>query len=54
MGLPMLQQVLLSKTEDPQSGEQTMKLINIQTSEPDPSLFQIPPDYNVKDDGSPR
>jgi hypothetical protein len=47
---PILHEVLLSKTDDPQNGEQTMKLINIQTTEPDPALFQIPPDYTVKDD----
>jgi hypothetical protein len=50
----VLQVVLLSKTQDPQSGDQTMKLTNIRTTEPDPSLFQIPPDYTVKDDGAPK
>jgi len=51
---PVLKIVLLDKHDDPQSGQRIMKLVNIQTTEPDPSLFQIPPDYNVKDDGSPR
>jgi len=42
--------VLLEKHDDPQSGQRIMKLTNIQTNEPDPSLFQIPSDYTVKDD----
>jgi hypothetical protein len=31
-----------------------MELVNIQTTEPDASLFQVPPDYTVKDDGAPK
>jgi len=51
---PVLKIVLLNKHDDPQSGQRIMKLVNIQTTEPDPSLFQIPPDYTVKDDGAPK
>jgi hypothetical protein len=51
---PVLKTVLLNKHDDPQSGQRIMKLVNIQTTEPDPSLFQVPPDYTVKDDGAPR
>jgi hypothetical protein len=47
---PELKVVVLSKTSDPRSGEQTQKLINIDRSEPDPSLFQPPPDYAIVDE----
>lgn len=47
---PALKITLLTKNDDPQSGERITKLVNIRTTEPDPSLFQIPPDYAVKDD----
>ncbi len=45
-----LHQALLTETDDPQSGHSTTKLVNIQRTEPDPSLFQVPPDYAVKED----
>ena len=41
--------LLVSGTDDPRSGQNTMRLINIQRGEPDPQLFQVPPDYSVKD-----
>jgi hypothetical protein len=44
---PELKVIILSRRSDPRSGEQTQKLINISRSEPDPSLFQPPPDYTV-------
>jgi hypothetical protein len=44
---PELKVIILSRRSDPRSGEQTQKLINIDRSEPDPSLFQPPPDYTV-------
>jgi hypothetical protein len=47
---PDLKVVILSKMSDPRSGEQTQKLINISRSEPDPSLFQPPPDYTIVDE----
>jgi hypothetical protein len=37
----------LVTNNDPRSGESTTKLINVNRSEPDPSLFQPPPDYTV-------
>lgn len=40
---------LLSTRDDPLNGQTTRKLVNIQTGEPDPLLFQVPPDYTVKD-----
>jgi hypothetical protein len=45
-----LKVVILTHMNDPRSGEQTLKLININRSEPDPSLFQPPPDYTVVDE----
>jgi len=45
-----LKVVILSHMNDPRSGEQTLKLINISRSEPDPGLFQPPPDYTVVDE----
>ena len=51
---PELKVVVLSKTSDPRMGESTMKLQNIDRSEPDPALFQIPPDYQVVDENSDR
>jgi len=45
-----LKEVILSKTDDPQYGEQTEKLINISRSEPDASLFEAPAGYTVKDE----
>lgn len=45
-----LKVVILSHMNDPRSGEQTLKLININRSEPDPSLFQPPSDYTVVDE----
>jgi hypothetical protein len=45
-----LKVVIRSQMNDPRSGEQTMKLINISRSEPDPGLFQPPSDYTVVDE----
>ncbi|HEU0185099.1 MAG TPA: hypothetical protein VFS27_07275 [Blastocatellia bacterium] len=44
-----LQTVIFSKNVDPRIGETTYKLINIDRSEPDSSLFQVPPDYTVEE-----
>ncbi len=46
---PDLKTVLLTTSDDPQSGQNTMRLTNIRTGEPDPLLFQIPADYTVKE-----
>lgn len=45
-----LQTVLLRKTSDPRSGETVYKLTNIQRSEPEATLFQIPSGYSMQDD----
>jgi hypothetical protein len=44
---PELQMVVLSKRRDPRSGETTYRLTNINRSEPDRSLFEVPADYTV-------
>jgi hypothetical protein len=50
---PDLKMVVLSKTEDPRSGETVMKFTNISRDEPDASLFQPPPDYQVVEEAGP-
>jgi TonB family protein len=40
---------LLIKSSDPRSEESTQQLININRGEPDPTLFEIPPDYTVQE-----
>lgn len=47
---PDLKVIVQSRTNDPEHGERTMKLVNIQKVEPDPSLFQAPQDYTVHDE----
>jgi hypothetical protein len=44
LGMPVL-----TKRSDPRSGETSTKLTNISLSEPDPSLFQPPPGYEIVD-----
>jgi hypothetical protein len=43
---------VLMKNSDPRSGENTFKLTNIERTEPDPALLQVPPDYTVVDEKS--
>jgi hypothetical protein len=45
---PDLQMYVLTKTTDPVRGNSVRQLTNIQMGEPDPSLFQVPPDYTVR------
>jgi hypothetical protein len=47
---PELREVILSKADDPRSGEFTHKLIKMNRSDPDPSLFEPPSGYTVKDE----
>ena len=51
---PELQTVVLTKNSDPRMGETTYRLTNINRSEPDPSLFQVPADYTVDEGAGPR
>ncbi len=44
-----LHMTVLRKTNDPRTGETVYRLTNISLDEPDPSLFQIPPDYTVEE-----
>jgi len=46
-----LQTIVMSKNSDPRMGETTYRLTNIVRSEPDPSLFQVPADYTIKEGG---
>ena len=39
--------VIYSKHSDPRFGEQTYRLTNINRSEPDPSLFEVPDGYRI-------
>ncbi|MDQ6699748.1 MAG: hypothetical protein M3Z36_06155 [Acidobacteriota bacterium] len=48
---PALQTFVLTRRNDPMAGETVYRLSNISRSEPDASLFQIPPGYTVKDAG---
>ena len=42
-----LHMVVYSKHSDPRFGEQTYRLTNINRSEPDPSLFEVPDGYRI-------
>ena len=44
---PDLKTIVYSKRSDPRMGEQTFQLTNIVRSEPDPSLFTVPPDFKI-------
>ena len=46
---PELQTLLISKHHDPRSGETIYRLTNINRSEPDRSLFEVPSDYYTLD-----
>jgi len=47
---PELKETILRKSDDPRSGRHTYKLVDINRNEPDPSLFEPPPAYTVKDE----
>jgi hypothetical protein len=44
---PELQLMVLTKSRDPRSGETSYRLTNLNRSEPDRSLFEVPADYTV-------
>lgn len=50
---PELKTVVLSKNSDPRNGDSTTRLTNISRLEPDPSLFEIPSDYEIVDPQTP-
>ena len=47
---PDLKMTILSKSSDPRMGERTMRLQNIERTEPDPALFRVPPGYQIVDE----
>lgn len=47
---PELKTTILTKHSDPWAGELKTELTNVNTSEPDASLFTVPSDYKVVDD----
>lgn len=46
---PDLKVLVMSNTSDPRMGETTYRLTNILRAEPDPALFEVPPDYTIQD-----
>jgi hypothetical protein len=50
---PDLKIQILSKTNDPRSGENTFRIDNLSRTPPDAMLFAIPPDYTVVDEAGP-
>jgi hypothetical protein len=46
-----LQTTVMSKTDDPRTGEAIYKLTSISRAEPDAALFQVPADYKVTQGG---
>lgn len=51
---PELQAVVMTRHSDPRFGETTYKLTNINRTEPDRSLFEVPGGYTLKDDVMPQ
>ena len=47
---PDLQIQILSKTNDPRSGENTFRIENLSRTPPDPMLFVVPSDYTTVDE----
>jgi hypothetical protein len=48
-----LKMMVRSKNSDPRSGENTFRIANLSRTEPDPGLFQPPPDFQVVDETAP-
>ncbi len=46
---PELQAVVMTRRTDPRMGETTYKLLNVRRGEPGRHLFEVPPDYTVKE-----
>jgi len=44
---------ILSKCSDPRTGSSVMRIQNLDRAEPDPLLFQVPPDYTVDEEAGP-
>ncbi len=50
---PELQVLVLTKHSDPRNGETSYRLTNINRSQPDRMLFEVPADYTVRDNSMP-
>jgi hypothetical protein len=48
---PDLQVQVLTERKDPRNGDSSYRLLNIRRVDPDPSLFQVPADYTIKETG---
>jgi len=46
---PELELMMLTKCTDPLHGDHTTRVVTIDRSEPDASLFQVPPDFKIED-----
>jgi len=44
---------ILSKCSDPRTGSSVMRIQNLDRAEPDPLLFQVPPEYTVDEETGP-
>jgi hypothetical protein len=44
-----LQVLVMTKHSDPRSGDTTYRLMNVVQAEPHRSLFEVPPDYTIKE-----
>jgi TonB family protein len=49
---PELQTVIMTRHNDPRTGEATYRLTNIDRSEPAKSLFEVPADFKIQEFGS--
>src|SRR5258708_15449091 len=47
-----LQMVVMSKHSDPRSGDVVYTLTNVVRAEPDPMLFQVPADFQLRQEGN--
>ena len=45
---PELQVLVMTDHNDPRSGRSTYRLLKINRVDPEPSLFQVPPDYTIQ------
>jgi hypothetical protein len=46
---PDLKIIVLTTSDDPRTGTRTTEVTNIDRSEPDPALFQVPEGYTIRD-----
>jgi hypothetical protein len=45
-----LQTLMMTKHSDPRTGEEVFRLTNVNRSNPDPTLFQLPPGYTLAEE----